>query len=117
MSKFNVETLAVINSKEKEQVAASNERMAVSAFRTQIAGLQARVVDFENELESANSAFKTAVTPGTAITDRTSYIRGISSAIERQRVAVENLANAQRDLNAFVSINAEYFYTTTEVAD
>lgn len=116
MSKFSQQTLAVINSKEKEQIAAANERMAVSAFRTQIAGLQARVVDFENELESANSAFSTAVTPGTAITDRTSYIRGITSAIERQRNATENLANAKRDLNDFISINSEYFSTEETAA-
>lgn len=109
MSKFRVQTLATINSDKAEEISNQNFRKANSAFRSQIAGLEAQLVDAENAVESATSAFAASITPKSVITDNASYMENILRSRNNLFNANERLTKLQEDIAFFTDLSNEYF--------
>lgn len=112
MSKVNLfirEVTALLKGDDAQATAAKNARKAVSAFDSQIAALNASVVDLENAKEDAEEALKLAKFPTNLITDAQSYIRNIVAAQEALDAANAKLEETQKSLEYFQSLKAEMF--------
>jgi DNA repair exonuclease SbcCD ATPase subunit len=103
VSSFVREVVARLKGDQQEVVAAKNERKAMSAFKSNVAALESKIVDAEEQLDQANENLKTAMYPTEYITDNASYLSGISSAAEKVEQAQENLSALKDSLKTWES--------------
>lgn len=85
------------------------EKKAKSAFKSQLAALEASIVDAEMHVEEALESFNNAVVPDGDITDGKSYMVGITRAQEQLDNKEETLKGLQESLAYFTELYKEKF--------
>jgi hypothetical protein len=85
------------------------EKKAKSAFKSQIAALEAKIVDAEMHVEEAIEAVNNAIVPASDITDGKRYIEAIVSAQSKLDASQEQLDNLKDSLDYFTNLYKEKF--------
>lgn len=85
------------------------EKKAKSAFKSQIAALEASIVDAEMHVEEALESFNNAVVPDGDITEAKRYVQGIVSAQSNLDSAQSKLDDLKTSLVYFTELYAEKF--------
>lgn len=85
------------------------EKKAKSAFKSQLAALEASIVDAEMHVEEALENFNNAVVPAGDITNGKSYVLGIQRAQESLDSKEEVLQDLKASLRYFTELFAEKF--------
>lgn len=91
MKNFVKETMARLVGDTDEALALRNERKAHAAIKSQVSGLESKVVDAEVTVEEKALALSEARYPSTPITNAVAYLQGIEDAKEELAVAKEEL--------------------------
>jgi len=109
VSKFVQEVVAVIKGDDAQALALKIERKAKSAFSSQIASLNAAIVDQEDVVESALDSYHKALYPETQIEDGRTYVKAIADAKAKLDSEQEKLETLQESLSFFTKLEKESF--------
>ena len=85
------------------------EKKAKSAFKSQLAALEASIVDAEMHVEEALEKFNNAVVPDGDITDGKSYVLNIQRAQQNLDAKEETLQDLKASLEYFSNLYKEKF--------
>lgn len=85
------------------------ERKALSSLNSQLASLNAKLVDDETRVENAQEDLDKAFFPTEVFSDNSSYIYGIKKAQEALDAANEDLQSTKDTIAYFESKKSEYF--------
>lgn len=105
---FVKQVVAKLKGDDNEVLAEKISRKAISAVDSQIAALNAKIVDLETEKENAEEKLNEAMYPTTMITDNKYYCDNIVRAQSAVDVATENLENAKESLVYFKALLAKF---------
>lgn len=108
MKSFIKEVVARVAGDQAEVVAQKNYRKATSAVKSQIAALQAKEVDDEASVDTANENLEIAKFPTLAITDNKSYISNIKYYQDAIDKANDTLASTRESIAYFEALLASY---------
>lgn len=94
LTNYVKEMIARIKGDDAEAIAIKNQRKAISAFKTELALKQNKVLSLEDTVEEANENLNNALlNHGKPITDRADYMDAVLDA-------KNNLLDAEEDLEA-----------------
>jgi hypothetical protein len=97
---FIAQFVALIKGDDVEVQAQKVWRQAESAFKTQIAALQGKTLDFEDKIVEANEAAElTLLNHGKKIEDRDAYIANVLLAENRKLEAEEAMKDHKRKID------------------
>lgn len=108
VSLFVKETISRLKGDDTSVIAIKNYRKAEAALKSQVANLEAAVVDQESTVENAEDALANAKFPVNLITDNTSYLRGIKNAQESLDAAKSVLSNTKDNITYFKTVLADF---------
>jgi len=100
--------VARLKGDDAEVLALKIERKANSAFKGQIAALEAKVVDLENTVADKEEALQNAIYPSVLFTDNNTYIRSIQSAQAELDRAKENLEEVTNSIAYFTDLQSKF---------
>jgi len=98
---FLKEVMNRLSGDQDAALAAKITRKAISAFDSQIAGLNAKLVDAEEAVENAEEELKEAIYPKVMITDNRQYCNNIVKSAERLDNAKEEVKTIKESLDFF----------------
>jgi len=101
---FVKEVVARIKGDDAEVLGAKIARKAISAVEGQIAALQARLVDAEDAVETAEEKLKDAMFPSSMIHDNKNYCDAIVRAQDTLQVKQTELESVQHSIEVFRGI-------------
>ena len=108
-SKFCKTVAALIKGDDAALVAIKVEKKAKAAFKQQIAALETKILEIQEQLDDARENFKLAVHVTTPISDTQAYLQSIVTADEAQQTLEEELATIQASLDFFNKLSEETF--------
>lgn len=108
ITNFGKQVLARLKGDDAEVLALKIERKASSAFKGQVAALEAKVVDLENIVADKEEALQNAIYPSALFTDNSSYIASIQRAQASLDEAKENLQQAVDSITYFNKLQASF---------
>jgi len=106
---FVEETKARINGDEAAVISEKNRRKAESAIKSQIAALEAKLVDDETDLENSLEAYENCIYPTTRITDNKAYAANIIKAKADQEKAEKILQLTKDSISFYNNLLRERF--------
>lgn len=108
MKSFVKQVIARLSGDEAEVTAQKNYRKASSAVKSQLAALEAKLVDDEVKLEEATEALDNAKFPTLSISNNQSYVEKIRDAQADVEDAEEALKQTQESIGYFQKLQAEF---------
>jgi hypothetical protein len=114
ISSYLREITARIKGDEAGKVAAQNERKANSAIKGQLAALNAKIVDDENNVEDKQESYNNALYPTTKITDNQAYVRNLVYAKEALDGAKSSLESTKKSIAFFDALLKSEWDTLVE---
>lgn len=105
---FLKEVVSRLKGDDAEAKGAKIARKAVSALEGQIASLNSKKVDLENNLEDAQEALSNATYPTEVFTNNQTYVQGILNAQQSVDQAKENLESTEKAITYFTSLLAKF---------
>lgn len=107
VSLFFKQVLAQFKGDADVAIAAYNERKAKVAFKSQIAALEAKVIDDENAVDDAQDGLNTAMFPTVKIDNGAHYIKNLAYYNDRLENAKANLQATNKSLEFFRGLLAK----------
>jgi len=104
---FLKEVMGRLKGDDAEVKGAKITRKAISAFESQIAGLNASLVDAEDNLETKQEELQNTIYPTETFSDNKSYCASIVRAQEAVDAAQENVDNIKESLKFFKGLLAK----------